>query len=115
MRIDKPWGYEDLIFLGPKYVFKKLFMLKGESCSLQLHERKHETVLVFSGQLRIEIGSIDSLESKIFGPGESVVIEPGVVHRMTALEESVYFEASTPELDDVVRIQDKYGREDRKT
>jgi mannose-6-phosphate isomerase len=111
MRTDKPWGYEEIIYVGPRYVFKKLFMKKGESCSLQFHREKHETVLVFSGRLSVHFGpSADSLEICAFGPGETVVLDPGVIHRMTAIEDSVYFEASTPELEDVVRLEDKYGR-----
>lgn len=116
MKIDKPWGFEDIVYLGPRYVFKKLFMNKGESCSLQFHFEKHETVLVFSGLLKIEFGpSADDLEAKVFEPGETVVLNPGVVHRMTAIEDCIYFEASTPELEDVVRLEDRYGRVDPKS
>jgi mannose-6-phosphate isomerase-like protein (cupin superfamily) len=111
MRIDKPWGYEELVFAGEKYVFKRLFMAKGEACSLQFHRHKHETVLVFSGTLRVEIGqNVDALEERIFEPGDTVVLEPGTVHRMSAVEDCIYFEASSPELDDVVRLEDRYGR-----
>jgi mannose-6-phosphate isomerase-like protein (cupin superfamily) len=116
MKIDKPWGYEDIVYVGPRYVFKKLFMKKGESCSLQFHREKHETVLVFSGLIKIEFGpNAEALAAEEFGPGETLVLDPGVVHKMTALVDSVYFEASTPELEDVVRLEDKYGRADPKS
>jgi mannose-6-phosphate isomerase-like protein (cupin superfamily) len=115
MRTDKPWGFEETIYVGSRYVFKKLFMKKGESCSLQYHRQKHETVLVFSGQLSIEVGlEVHAIEMRAFGPGDSIVLEPGVIHRMTAIEDCVYFEASTPELDDVVRLEDRYGRAESK-
>ena len=111
MKTNKPWGYEDLLYQGPSYVLKKLFMSSGESCSLHFHNVKHETMLVFSGKLKIEIGeSKSSLIAKDYLPGDIVIIEPGVIHRMTAIEDCIYFEASTPELDDVVRIEDRYGR-----
>lgn len=111
MRTEKPWGYEDLIYAGERYVFKRLFMKKDEACSLQYHVDKHETVLVHSGKLRLRVGlSLDQLEDRVLGPGDVVVLEPGVLHRMTAIEDCMYFEASTPELDDVIRLEDRYGR-----
>lgn len=111
MRIEKPWGYEELVYSGSNYVFKKLFMKEGEACSLQYHEKKHETVLIHSGRLRVSIGSsLDDIKDTILEPGETVVLAPGVLHRMTALEDCVYFESSTPELDDVIRLDDRYGR-----
>lgn len=113
MKIEKPWGYEELIYSSGRYVFKKLFMIKGEACSLQFHRFKHESVLVHSGLLQIEIGkSEDILKKMVLRPGETAVIEPGIIHRMSAVKDCVYFEASTPELDDVVRLRDLYGRED---
>lgn len=112
MRIEKPWGYEDLIHVGQRYMFKKLFMKSGEACSLQYHVHKHETVLVHSGQLLVSVGtSIEQMEDVVLGPGDFVVLEPGVIHRMSAIEDSTYFEASTPELEDVVRLDDRYGRD----
>ena len=86
-------------------------MKQGESCSLQFHREKHETVLVFSGSLQIEFGhETKALEALTYNPGQTIVLEPGVIHRMTALVDTIYFEASTPELEDVVRLVDRYGR-----
>lgn len=110
-RVDKPWGYEELIDINDKYVVKKLFMKQGHTCSLQYHELKRETILVFSGVLNISIGnSMETLETKAFTPGQSVSIEPYTVHRMEAVEDCIYYETSTNELWDVVRLQDSYGR-----
>lgn len=111
LRLIKPWGYEDLIFVGPRYAFKSLFMLEGHACSLQFHEEKHETVYVVSGELLFEVGdSVETLEAHRLRPGDSWVIEPLTIHRMTAVRDSLYFEASTPQLEDVVRLADNYGR-----
>ena len=83
----------------------------SKALSLQYHERKEETVCVQSGRLLFEVGmSEDSLESFELSPGESVHLLPGTRHRMTALEDSVVLEASTTELEDVVRLEDRYGR-----
>ncbi len=110
-RIDKPWGYEELVELNHAYVVKKLFMRAGHACSIQYHRCKRETILVFSGKLRIYIGATqDTLESREYGPGETVTIEPYTIHRMEGVEDSVYYETSTTELWDVVRLQDSYGR-----
>jgi quercetin dioxygenase-like cupin family protein len=90
---------------------KKLTMWKGRRCSLQYHVKKCETIYVLSGQLRIYFGpNQESLDSKIFGAHESITLTPGFVHRMEAVENSIYLEASTPEMDDVVRISDDYHR-----
>lgn len=110
-RAEKPWGYEELIECNDKYVVKKLFMKQGHACSIQYHELKTETILVFSGLLNIYIGnSLETLEKKVYRPGETVTIKPYTVHRMEALEDCIYYETSTNELWDVVRLQDNYGR-----
>ena len=110
-RFEKPWGYEELVDVNSAYVVKKLFMKAGHSCSTQYHACKRETILVFSGQLRISIGpTLDALESKVYGPGETVTIEPYTVHKMEGVEDAIYYETSTNELWDVVRLQDAYGR-----
>jgi len=109
--IPKPWGSEEIIEINDRYMMKKLTMLKGHRCSLQFHNVKQETIYVLSGQLRIVYGPReDSLESRIFVAGESITITPLTVHRMEAVEDSVYLEASTPEMDDVVRLSDDYKR-----
>jgi mannose-6-phosphate isomerase-like protein (cupin superfamily) len=108
---DKPWGWENLIEKNEDYVMKELFMTAGNCCSVQYHEKKHETVYVVSGKLLLHYGDTkDSLQIAELGPGQSFVVPPGLIHRMEAAEDSLYLEASTPQLDDVIRLQDKYGR-----
>ena len=109
--IEKPWGKEEVVEINDRYMMKKLTMWKGHRCSVQYHNIKCETIYVLSGQLRIYIGeSPDTMESRIYTGGESVTIRPGTVHRMEAVEDAVYLEASTPEMDDVVRLSDDYKR-----
>lgn len=109
--IEKPWGKEEVIEINERYMMKKLTMWKGHRCSLQYHKQKRETIYVLSGQLRIYFGpNQESLDSKIFGAHESITLKPGVVHRMEAVDDSIYLEASTPEMDDVVRLSDDYNR-----
>lgn len=109
--IEKPWGSELVIEINDRYMVKKLTMWKGHRCSVQYHNVKRETIYVLSGQLRIYTGAQQAqLDSRIYGAGESITIVPGVVHRMEAEEDSVYLEASTPEMDDVVRLVDDYQR-----
>ncbi|MER2519186.1 MAG: cupin domain-containing protein [Bdellovibrionales bacterium] len=109
--IEKPWGKEEVIEINDRYMMKKLTMWKGHRCSIQYHNVKCETIYVLSGQLRIYSGpSLEKLDSKVYVPGETITIRPGTVHRMEAVEDSVYLEASTPEMTDVVRLQDDYQR-----
>lgn len=111
MRTEKPWGYEELLEINDKYLLKLLSMNQGCRCSLQYHEHKRETIYVVSGELKILIGSSqDDLVEHVVQPGGVITIEPFVVHRMEALTDSVYLEASTPENDDVVRLADDYRR-----
>ena len=110
-RIEKPWGYEELVEHNANYVVKKLFMKQGHSCSLQYHELKTETIVVLKGKLNIYIGStMETLEKKEFCEGDHVTIRPYTIHRMEGLEDCLYLESSTNELWDVVRLQDNYGR-----
>lgn len=109
--IEKPWGKEEVIEINDRYMMKKLTMWKGHRCSIQYHNIKRETIYVLSGQLRIYTGpSVEALDSRVFTAGETITLVPGVVHRMEAVEDSVYLEASTPEMDDVVRLVDDYKR-----
>ena len=109
--IEKPWGREEVIEINDRYMMKKLTMWAGHRCSLQYHNIKQETIYVLSGQLRIYSGpSQDKLDSRVYGPGDAITLSPRVVHRMEAVEDSTYLEASTPEMDDVVRLQDDYKR-----
>ena len=115
-RIEKPWGYEILIEHNDSYVLKELKMNKGHKCSIQYHERKKETVYVLNGKLKVYLGDdIDHLDEIIMKPKDTLTVKPYKVHRMEAVEDSIYLEASTPELDDVVRLQDEYGREGTST
>ena len=111
IHIDKPWGYERHLEINDNYVVKELFMKKDNSCSLQYHEKKHETFYLLKGQLKFYVGSDkDNLNTMILNVGEHYTIEPKVIHRMEAIVDSLYLEASTNQLDDVIRIEDKYGR-----
>jgi len=109
--IEKPWGKEVVVEVNDRYMMKKLTMWKGHRCSLQYHNHKQETIYVLSGKLRIYSG-LDQrqLNAKIYGPHETITIAPGVIHRMEGVEDSVYLEASTSEMDDVVRLSDDYNR-----
>ena len=109
--IEKPWGREEIIEINDKYMVKKLTLWAGHRCSLQYHNIKIETIYVLSGLLNISQGtSQDSLESKIYCAGDTVTINPGLIHRMEGVEDAVYLEASTPEMDDVIRLVDDYKR-----
>jgi len=111
-RVEKPWGHEvHFALVEGKYCGKALHVDEGHALSLQYHERKEETISVQSGRLMFEVGEgEDALESFELLPGESVHLRPGVRHRMIALADTVVLEASTTELDDVVRLEDRYGR-----
>lgn len=110
-KVDKPWGFEELIECNDKYVVKKLFMKKGHSCSIQYHELKTETIIIYSGKLNIYVGnSLKNLEKKEYGQGDNITIKPYTIHRMEAIEDCIYYETSTNELWDVIRLQDNYGR-----
>jgi len=112
-RIEKPWGYELWWARTERYVGKILHLRRGESLSLQYHNVKDETILIQSGRMLLETGSrgqpaeLRRLEMK---PGDTFHITPGTVHRMTGIEDCDILEVSTPELDDVVRLEDRYGR-----
>jgi mannose-6-phosphate isomerase-like protein (cupin superfamily) len=111
-RVEKPWGYELIWALSERYAGKVLFIAKGQRLSLQYHEHKDESWLVQSGSARIELGTVEgSLSEAVVGPGAAFRYRPGTVHRITALEDTTLLEVSTPELDDVVRLSDDYGRE----
>jgi len=110
--VDKPWGREELIEYNDHYVVKKLFMKANECCSMQYHELKRETIYVLSGKVRLYIGKdIENLEQREMVAGDKVTITPYTIHRMEGIEDSEYLECSTPELWDVVRLADKYKRE----
>jgi mannose-6-phosphate isomerase-like protein (cupin superfamily) len=112
-RIDKPWGHELIWALSERYCGKLLFVKAGCALSLQFHNEKDESWLVQSGKARLELGEAGQriLHEEVIGPGAAFRYRPGTVHRVTALEDTTILEVSTPELDDVVRLEDLYGRE----
>lgn len=110
-RVDKPWGYELIWGHTQDYVGKILHVEAGHALSLQYHEIKDETMYLLSGELEIEMGDHeDDLRTHLLLPGQSVHLPPGRRHRLTARTTSDVIEVSTPELDDVVRLEDRYGR-----
>ena len=111
-RIEKPWGHELHWAKTDRYVGKVIHVRKGHALSLQYHNRKDETIFLWSGKILFEIEQGGELVGREMSPGESVHITPKTVHRMTAIEDSDIMEVSTPELDDVVRLEDRYGRSD---
>src|ERR1700689_5020854 len=109
MNIENPWGHEEVLFSGERYVLKKLFMKAGHRCSLQYHDVKMETVYMLEGELELLHGPTEnSLTKRNLKAGDFFTINPGEVHRMSAVTDACYLEASTPELNDVVRLKDDY-------
>lgn len=109
--IKKPWGSEEVIFNNKNYTLKRLVMKRGHRCSLQYHRKKHETIYVLSGVLKVLVGNKkDNLKTKLLRKNQSLILEPYIIHRMEAISKSIYLEASTSQLKDVVRLSDDYGR-----
>ena len=111
-KVEKPWGYELHWAKTGRYVGKVLHVTAGHALSLQYHNHKEETILLWAGRLLFEIERNGSLARLEMTPGDRIHVAPKTVHRMTAIEDCDIFEVSTPELDDVVRLEDRYGRED---
>ena len=110
-KTEKPWGFELLFARTPKYAGKLIFVKKGHRLSLQYHEKKDETMYFYQGKALLEIeGSDGQLVPTTLLPGQSIRIPPNTKHRLKALEDSTIFEVSTPELEDLVRLEDDYGR-----
>jgi mannose-6-phosphate isomerase-like protein (cupin superfamily) len=112
-KVEKPWGYELIWALTDVYCGKVLFVKAGHSLSLQFHREKDESWLVQSGRAKLELGRVGEpvLEQEVVAAGAAFHYTPGTVHRVTALEDTMILEVSTPQLDDVVRLEDAYGRE----
>ena len=112
-RVEKPWGYELIWALTDLYCGKVLFVQAGASLSLQFHKEKDESWYVQSGRAKLELGDVGQgvLDEEVIGPGAAFHYVPGTVHRVTAIEDTTILEVSTPHLDDVVRLEDVYGRE----
>ena len=110
-RVDKPWGYELRWAITDRYAGKVLHVNKGEALSLQYHERKDECQYVIRGVVDVELGvEGGELTTRRMKAGDTLHITPGTRHRITAVEDTDIVEISTPELDDVVRLEDRYGR-----
>jgi mannose-6-phosphate isomerase-like protein (cupin superfamily) len=110
-RVDKPWGYELRFIRTDRYAGKVLFIRAGRQLSLQYHEVKDEAFLVHEGTLELVLGRGGEQRVEKLGPGESRHLAPGTIHRFRAVTDCTLFEVSTPELTDVVRLEDDFGRE----
>ena len=110
-RVEKPWGYELIWAKTKDYVGKILHINQGHKLSLQFHRKKDETIHVQSGRLLFVVDEGAGLVEREMKPGESYHVKPFMKHRMVALTDCEVLEVSTPELDDVVRLEDSYGRE----
>jgi mannose-6-phosphate isomerase-like protein (cupin superfamily) len=111
IRVEKPWGYELHWAKTDRYVGKIIHVNAGHALSLQYHNRKDETILLWKGRMVFEVRHEGRTIQREMQPGDSFHVTPGTVHRMTALDDCDIIEVSTPELDDVVRLEDRYGRE----
>jgi mannose-6-phosphate isomerase len=110
--VEKPWGHEIIWAHTERYVGKILHIKKGESLSYQYHVVKDETIRLLSGALEMDIETNGERRKLRLAPGECLHIVPGMKHRMIAIDDCDVLEVSTPELDDVVRLEDRYGRAD---
>jgi mannose-6-phosphate isomerase len=109
--VQKPWGYERIWAHSDRYVGKLLHINAGHELSVQYHNEKDETVHLVSGELVYKVKRGEALEDVHLKPGESFRTTPGTVHQMRAVTDCEVLEASTAEVDDIVRLSDKYGRE----
>ncbi len=110
-RVDKPWGHELIWAETSRYVGKLLHIRAGERLSRQYHRVKEETLFLQSGEMDLEVGPAETLERRRMVKGDVFHVVPGTIHRMVAVTDVDVIEVSTPELDDVVRLEDVYGRE----
>ena len=113
--VPKPWGHETIWAHTDRYVGKILHIKAGHALSVQYHERKDETVYLLSGELTYWVQQDGEMRDMKLRQGESFRITPGTIHYMEAVTDVDVLEASTPELDDVVRLEDRYGREGTST
>ncbi len=113
-RVDKPWGFELIWALSERYCGKLLFVRAGHALSLQFHNVKDESWYVQEGRVELQMGEPGDADpaAEVVGPGAAFRLRPGTVHRLRAVEDTVVLEVSTPHLDDVVRLEDRYGRAD---
>ncbi len=110
--VEKPWGHEEIFAQTPDYVGKILFIRRGEALSLQYHQVKEETLRVLDGDLDLVVGpDPDTLATHRLTEGDVFHVAPGTLHRMVATSDCRLLEVSTNHLDDVVRVEDRYGRQ----
>lgn len=109
-KVSKPWGYELIWAHTSEYVGKILFIKSGEALSLQYHKQKDEAIYLINGRMNLEIHKNGKRKINKMSIGDSFHIKPRTIHRMTAVTDCLVCEVSTPELDDVIRLEDKYGR-----
>jgi quercetin dioxygenase-like cupin family protein len=111
--VTKPWGYEKIWAWSERYVGKVLHINAGQELSVQYHNKKDETVHLLSGEIvyRVQRAGDDVLDDVRLQVGESFRIIPGTIHQMVAVTDCDVLEVSTPEVNDIVRLSDKYGRE----
>ncbi|CAN5135711.1 hypothetical protein BH18ACT12_BH18ACT12_21350 [soil metagenome] len=112
-KVEKPWGHELIWAETEHYVGKVLFVKAGESLSLQFHREKDESWLVHEGRAKLELGSAGNavLNEEVIAAGACFRFRSGTVHRVTAIDDTTILEVSTSQLEDVVRLEDAYGRE----
>ena len=113
-RVEKPWGWELIWAHAEQYVGKLLFVRAGHALSLQFHRVKDESWYVQEGRAELQIGQPgDAMpNTEVVGPGAAFRLRPGTIHRVKALDDTLLLEVSTPHLDDIVRLEDRYGRAD---
>jgi len=111
-KVEKPWGHELIFAVTEHYAGKLLVVKAGESLSLQFHNVKDEAWYILEGRAELELGAPGErvLTAEVVGPGAAYRFRPGTVHRVRAIEDTTILEVSTPQLDDVVRLEDRYGR-----
>jgi mannose-6-phosphate isomerase len=112
-KVEKPWGYELIWAKAEDYAGKLLFVRAGQALSLQFHREKDESWYVLGGRAELQLGETGRavLKTEVVGPGAAFRFPPGTVHRVRALEDTTILEVSTPQLEDIVRLEDEYGRE----
>jgi mannose-6-phosphate isomerase len=112
-KVEKPWGYELIWAKTEDYAGKVLFVRAGQALSLQFHREKDESWYVLEGRAELQLGEAGQavLTREVVGPGAAFRFRPGTVHRIRAVEDTTILEVSTPQVDDVVRLEDEYGRE----
>ncbi|MCP2605325.1 cupin domain-containing protein [Candidatus Aminicenantes bacterium AH-873-B07] len=113
-KTEKPWGYELLFALTNSYAGKVIKINAGHRLSYQYHEIKEETIYIHEGEMKLVVEKNGKKKEKILKKGDNYHIPPKLKHRMEALEDCIIFEVSTPHLNDVIRLENDYGRINKK-